>query len=216
MIVSLLQISEALADREILLKEIHHRVKNNLQIISSLLYLQEGSLEDESAKDAVRQGQHRVKAMSLIHQRLYTANDVRGVDIQDYFEKLCHELFTAFGVDEDQVEYRIETNGLKLDIDTVIPIGLIVNELITNAIKYAFSNKKKGILTLKVRDEEGKLHVQVRDNGVGMDEGAVKSANAFGWTMMRSLSRKLKAKIDIENNGGTIVDMTVARYKLVE
>lgn len=210
------QISEALAEREILLKEIHHRVKNNLQVISSLLYLQAESLDDETAIDAVRQGQHRVEAMGLIHQRLYSADDVRGVDIQGYFEQLCEEIITVFGDEDTEIDYQVETNKLKLDIDTVIPLGLIVNELITNAIKYAFREKEEGLIAINVNQEENKLVVRVKDNGIGMTEESLKKANSFGWKMMRSLSRKLEAEIKIKNDSGTIVELIAARYKLVK
>lgn len=210
------QISEALAEREILLKEIHHRVKNNLQVISSLLYLQAGSLEDEAAIDAVRQGQHRVEAMGLIHQRLYSADDVRGVDIQGYFEQLCEEIITVFGQEDHELDYQVNTNALKLDIDTVIPLGLIVNELITNAIKYAFEGKEEGLLTINVHQASDKLIILVKDNGIGMDEEALKKTNSFGWKMMRSLSRKLEAEIKIKNDLGTTVELIAARYKLVK
>ncbi|MEO9474624.1 MAG: histidine kinase dimerization/phosphoacceptor domain -containing protein [Cyclobacteriaceae bacterium] len=209
------QISQALAERETLLKEIHHRVKNNLQVISSLLNLQAGSLEDEAAVEAVRQGQHRVKSMALIHQRLYSTDDVRGVDIDDYFNSLFVELFTAFGVDQDLIEYKVETTGLKLDIDTVIPLGLIVNELVTNAIKYAFDNGQSGEIQFQIEQRDGQLLAFVKDNGKGMDEKSLQKANSFGWRMMRSLARKLKAEIEITNDSGTRVDLIISRYKLV-
>ena len=209
------QISEALAEREVLLKEIHHRVKNNLQVISSLLYLQAESLADEAAIDAVRQGQHRVEAMGLIHQRLYTADDVRGVDIQGYFEQLCQEIITVFGDEDKEIDYQVETHQLKLDIDTVIPLGLIVNELITNAIKYAFQEKDEGKIMIDVSQYGDKLRIQVQDNGIGMTEESLKSANSFGWKMMRSLSRKLEAEIKIVNDSGTTVELMASRYKLV-
>lgn len=210
------QISEALAEREILLKEIHHRVKNNLQVISSLLYLQAESLEDQVAIDAVRQGQHRVEAMGLIHQRLYSADDVRGVDIQGYFEQLCQEVIVVFGGENSEIDYHIETNQLRLDIDTVIPLGLIVNELITNAIKYAFQGSNQGKISINVNQENEKLMVIVKDNGVGMTEASLKKANSFGWKMMRSLSRKLEAQINIKNESGTTVELIATRYKLVK
>lgn len=209
------QISQALVERETLLKEIHHRVKNNLQVISSLLNLQAGSLEDEAAIEAVRQGQHRVKSMALIHQRLYSTDDVRGVNIDDYFNSLFVELFSAFGVDQELVEYEVETGGLKMDIDTVIPLGLIVNELITNAIKYAFDNGQKGKIQFRIEQRDNQLLAFVKDNGKGMDEKSLQKANSFGWRMMRSLARKLKAEIEITNDSGTRVDLIISRYKLV-
>ena len=203
----------SLKEREILLKEIHHRVKNNLQIISSLLNLQAGSLEDEAAASAVKEGQHRVKSMALIHQKLYSEEDIRGVDIQDYFENLLSALFAAFGV--SHVDHEVNTNGIKLDVDTVIPIGLIVNELITNSIKYAFVGKEAGVLNIDLTETSGRLELVVRDSGEGMDEVALKTSNSFGWKMIKSLSRKLKAEINIINDEGTAVHLIMYKYKLV-
>jgi len=209
------QIANSLEERETLLKEIHHRVKNNLQIISSLLNLQAGSLDDKAAVDAVKEGQNRVKSMALIHQKLYSTDDIRGVNIQEYLENLTKDLFGAFGVDSDKVKYEIESNGLKLDIDTVIPLGLIINELITNTLKYAFEKSNDGLLEIKFKEEGNMLNVTVKDNGKGVDVDRVNSSTSFGWKMIRSLSRKLKAEIDIINNNGTTVKLTLSHYKLV-
>jgi two-component sensor histidine kinase len=208
-----LQITVALEERETLLKEIHHRVKNNLQVISSLLSLQAGSLDNEAAVEAVREGQHRVRSMALIHQKLYSADDVRGVDLQDYFENLVHELKQAYGAHE--IDSQVNTSGLKLDIDTVIPLGLIMNELITNALKYAFEHTKKAKLELTMIEEEETLRVILKDNGVGMDQSTIEKSNAFGWKMIRSLSRKVKADIQVTNDKGTTITLLLARYKLV-
>lgn len=210
------QITTALEEREILLKEIHHRVKNNLQVISSLLNLQAGSLENEVAIDAVRDGQYRVKSMALIHQKLYSTDDVRGVNVQEYLEQLTVELFRAFGVNQDTTHARIDTNGLKMDIDTVIPLGLILNELITNSIKYAFQEVENGILEISIKEVNDHLNVMVKDNGSGMDAEAMKTSNSFGWKMIHSLSRKLKAEISVHADSGTCVQMIISRYKLVQ
>lgn len=206
---------KSLAEKELLLKEIHHRVKNNLQVISSLLNLQADSLESDIAKDAVKEGQNRVKSMALIHQKLYSAEDVRGVDVQDYLENLSKELFKAFGVDEDKINWKVNTNGLKLDIDTIIPLGLIINELITNSIKYAFEGNESGLLEIQMKEEGESLNVVVSDNGKGFDEKALLNSNAFGWKMIQSLSRKLKASVVVTAENGTRVDLMLSRYKLV-
>ena len=207
------QITASLEERETLLKEIHHRVKNNLQVISSLLKLQAGSLEDEAAVDAVKEGQHRVKSMALIHQKLYSAEDIRGVDVQDYFENLIDELKQAFGATE--VRSEVNTSGLKMDIDTVIPLGLIMNELITNAFKYAFDDLENGRLDLSIVEGGDQLMVILKDNGKGLDQSTIEASNSFGWKMIRSLSRKLKAEIEVVNNQGTTITLSLSRYKLV-
>ena len=209
------QISKSLAERETLLKEIHHRVKNNLQVISSLLNLQAETLEDDAAISAVRQGQNRVKSMALIHQRLYSTDDVRGVDIQDYLESLCAELFNAFGVNRDRIEFVVETHGLKMDIDTVIPMGLIINELVTNCIKYAFPNDRGGQIQIQVYQEGEVLRAKVSDNGVGTSEVDLSKLNSFGWKMVHILAMKVKGTISVKNQNGTVVELVMKRFKLV-
>lgn len=206
---------KSLAEKDLLLKEIHHRVKNNLQVISSLLNLQSESLDSEVAREAVKEGQHRVKSMALIHQKLYSADDVRGVDVQDYMENLSSELFRAFGVDQEKVGVEVNTSGLKLDIDTVIPLGLIVNELITNAIKYAFQDIEQGLLRIKMVEQGENLSVVVQDNGKGFDKATMENTNSFGWKMIKSLCRKLKAEISVRNDRGTEVELMLSNYKLV-
>ena len=131
------------------------------------------------------------------------------------FESLCSELFVAFGVDVERVDYEVNTNGLKLDIDTVIPLGLIINELVTNSLKYAFSTGK-GLLRIEIKQEADNLVAQVMDNGVGMDEKELSESNSFGWKLIRSLSRKLKAEIEIVTKSGTVVNIVMSRYKLVK
>ena len=207
-------ITKALEERETLLQEIHHRVKNNLQIISSLLKLQARNLSDEAAIDAVKEGESRVKSMALIHQRLYSADDVRGVNVQEYFESLMIEIFQTFGV--STINHQIKTGNIKLDIDTMIPLGLIVNELITNALKYAFEENKKGKLYIEIEEKGEHLWVEVRDNGSGIDADSLNKSDSFGWKMIQSLSRKLKAQINIINNEGTTVQLVLSRYKLIK
>lgn len=206
---------KSLGEKELLIQEIHHRVKNNLQVISSLLKLQAGSLQDKAAQKAVKEGESRVKAMALIHQRLYGATDLKGVDAQDYFENLLTELFYSFGVDDELVDFQVNSSGIKLDIDTVIPLGLIVNELITNTLKYAFDPSQKGKITISLVEENDQLVVCVADNGVGMDESKLEGSHSFGWKMIKSLSRKLEAEINILNDGGTKIQLTLSHYKLV-
>ena len=208
-------IESALQEKEILLKEIHHRVKNNLQVISSLLNLQAESLSDESALAAITDGKNRVKSMSLIHQRLYQENDLRGVDVRDYLKSLIPQLINSFALHNKEIDYKIDVADLKLDVDTLVPLGLIINELVTNSMKHAFEEMPNGIIELNMKEKNGQLHVQIRDNGKGLDEFALKNTNSFGWKMISSLSRKLKAELNILNEGGTVVDILIGRYKLV-
>ncbi|MEP0986145.1 sensor histidine kinase [Ekhidna sp.] len=208
-------IASALQEKEILLKEIHHRVKNNLQVISSLLNLQAESLSNESALEAITDGQNRVKSMSLIHQRLYLENDLRGVDVNDYLKTLIPQLIHSFTMNKKEIDYKIDVGGIKLDVDTLVPLGLIVNELITNSLKHAFEEVNSGIIELSMREENDQLRVSIKDNGKGLDEASLKNTNSFGWKMIGSLSRKLKAELNIINDEGTVVNIFISRYKMV-
>lgn len=207
-------IKDSLNEKETLLKEIHHRVKNNLQIVSSLLNLQAGHLDDKAAKEAVKEGQNRVKSMALIHQKLYQSDDIRGVEVLDYIENLTHALFASFGVSQEVVEVELDIDQLRLDIDTLIPLGLILNELISNALKYAYPNGE-GKLSVNLTKNEDMLLLQVKDNGPGLDAQKLESSISYGWKMIRSLSRKLKADIDIKNESGTVVTLQIKSFKLV-
>ena len=201
-------------EKETLLKEIHHRVKNNLQIVSSLLNLQAGSLEDEVAIDAVKEGQNRVKSMALIHENLYQNDNLSGIDVDDYIENLTSTLYRSFGVDEEKIKSQLSIEKLKLDIDTLIPLGLILNELLSNSLKYAFPNGE-GNLVLSLNQVGDTINLKVKDDGPGLDEKSLDNSNSYGWKMIKSLSRKLKADISIQNESGTEILLIIKNYQLV-
>ena len=160
-------ITEALHEKEVLMQEIHHRVKNNLQVVSSLLSIQSRHLTDNQAIEAIKEGQNRVKTMGLIHQSLYQENDFRGVNMKNYISKLIKNLFNSYNIQPEKIQLKTEIKELNLDIDTVVPLGLIINELVTNALKYAFPEDKKGIIWVKTNLENERFILQVYDDGVG-------------------------------------------------
>ena len=205
---------KSLQQREVLLKEIHHRVKNNLQIVSSLLNLQAGHLNDDAAKDAVKEGQNRVKSMALIHQKLYQNDNISGVELSDYIANLTQALFQSFGVDPGLIHVDLDVDQLRLDIDTLIPMGLVLNELVSNSLKYAFP-QGKGKLMIGCRKQADNLELVVKDDGPGFKESDLINRNSYGWKMVRSLSRKLKAEIDVDNTQGTQISLQIKNFKLV-
>lgn len=190
-------------EKEFLIKEIHHRVKNNLQVLSSLLHLQSRHISDEAALDAVREGQNRVEAMGLIHQKLYMGDEVATVDMRDYLYNLGDTLLESFGADDGRVNMLYHLDPLHLDVDTAIPLGLIINELVTNALKYAFPDGRQGEIEISLRrDEAGRLRLEVADNGVGRDRAEVlKTGTSFGSSLVDMLSKKLKGKPEVVSNG---------------
>lgn len=178
-------------EKEFLVKEIHHRVKNNLQVLSSLLHLQSRHIQNDAALDAVREGQNRVEAMGLLHQKLYMGDNLAAVEMREYLVGLGDILLDSFGIDDGRVGIVYHVPELRLDIDTAIPIGLIFNELMTNSLKYAFPNGQKGTIEIRLeRTAGGKLHLSVSDNGVG--KSAAPTGTSFGTHLVEILSKKLK------------------------
>ncbi|MEO7309353.1 MAG: sensor histidine kinase [Chitinophagaceae bacterium] len=202
-------------DVQVLMKEIHHRVKNNLQIISSLLDLQSMTMKDSHAAEAVKEGKNRVQSMALIHQNLYSEGNIKAIKAKEYINNLLESLCNSYNIGKDKVEINTEIDDLSLDVDTMIPLGLVLNELVSNSLKYAFKNQQKGELHLVLELRPQHLLLKVSDNGSGFPEGLdIKSNKSFGLKMIRAFAQKLKANLDIYNNNGAVVEMHITKYKL--
>ncbi len=196
-------IESALEERETLLREIHHRVKNNLQVISSLLFLQAETIKDEKALAALQEGRNRVKSMSLIHQNLYQEDHLIGVSTQTYFEKLIGSLFSTYRIDRERVVAHTRIDNLILDIDTLVPLALIVNELISNSLKHAFAADGQGEIRLELRKEGDRLFLRQSDNGMGFSGNWEDlKADSFGFQLIDILSKKLQATVTISGDAG--------------
>ncbi len=208
-------IEKSLEEKELLLKEIHHRVKNNLQIISSLLNLQTKFVEDDNALSALNDGKNRVRSMALIHQNLYQDHDVTGIEIKSYFEDLCHTLFESYNISEGQIELISNIEDISLDVDTVIPLGLIVNELITNALKYAFPENRMGQILIDLKEKNEKVYLSVKDNGLGFKKEDFSNRKSFGHKLIQAFLKKLDATINFDGTNGTDVSLVISKYKKV-
>lgn len=211
------QLRQRNEEKEFLIKEIHHRVKNNLQVLSSLLYLQSRHIEDETALDAVREGQSRVDAMGLIHQKLYMGNNLAAVDMRDYLNNLGDTLLDAFRLHDDRVEIIYHLEPLHLDVDTAIPLGLIVNELLTNSLKYAFPDGRQGKVEISLwKNQSGKLCLKVADDGVGQAAAAdLKNSTSFGTSLVQMLSKKLKGTPQVLQGEGYATVIAFENFKEV-
>lgn len=208
------EISKALKEKELLLGEIHHRVKNNLQVISSLLRLQSRYIEDDVALNAISAGQSRVQSMALLHENLYQDDNFTGVNMQKYFDRLINGLFTALNISPDKIQLEKDIAPIELDVDFVVPIGLITNELITNSLKHAFSNQNQGLLKVKLYVEENKLFLEVSDNGKGMSPDFFENrSTSFGHKLIKAFALKLKAELKVINDGGTTVRLITSDYR---
>ncbi|MCX7550499.1 tetratricopeptide repeat protein [Xanthomarina sp. F2636L] len=190
---------------ELLLKEIHHRVKNNLELVKSLISLQSAQLEDSATKDAMIASQNRVQSMGIIHQKLYQGQNLGSIEMRDYFNNLSEGVLDTFDR-EDQVKIECAMDQLELDVDTAVPIGLIVNELLTNALKYAFPENQKGNIQISLlKDKPDILTLKVIDNGVGKIEGASPNGTGFGSQLIKLLTQQLNGKMEENNTNGTSV-----------
>lgn len=208
-------ISKALKDKNTLLKEIHHRVKNNLQVISSLLSLQSRYIKDEDTLDAIKAGKSRVQSMSLLHQNLYRDDNLKGVEMKQYFHNLGQNLFDTYSIKEN-IRLEMDIDDITLDIDTVVPIGLITNELISNALKHAFKGRESGIINLSLRESNNILYLTVKDNGVGLPDGELPvSYKSLGATLIQSFAEKLEGEIKIDVSDGSEVVVEIRDYNLV-
>ncbi len=209
------RLEAALTEREMLLREIHHRVKNNLQMVGGLLRMQGRHINDPAAREAVRDSQDRVRSMALIHQDLYLEDDPRGIDMAPYVEKLAHGLLKSHGMAPERIDLHLDVTEIRLDVDTAIPIGLILNELIVNALKHAFPDGRSGNLNVALREEDGILLLVVADDGVGHDPDAQKrsSAPGFGLGMLHTFAEKLQAHYAMNGHPGTEVRMHIRNFK---
>ena len=189
------------AENELLLREIHHRVKNNLEVVSSLLALQSAQIEDSNTKDAMTEGQNRVNSIGIVHQKLYQGTNLGAVEMKDYFLNLSESILDSFGA-EKSIDLKLAMEHLDLDIDTAVPLGLIVNELLTNCIKYAFPKGEKGTITIKLEKQENNiLRLEVADNGVG--KSGITHGTGFGGQLVSLLTQQLNGTMTEENQNGT-------------
>lgn len=197
----------SLAEKETLLREIHHRVKNNLQIISSLLNIQSEHINDEHVLSSIQEGQSRVEAMSLIHQNLYQSEHLNNVDISNYLQQLAAYLSNIFSGQRRSIQVKVEAANMNFDIDTAIPLGLIVNELVSNAYKYAFVGDSGGMISVSldaVNDVEYELKVE--DNGKGLPAGFdPETSNSLGLKLVKILSRQLRGSFSARTIKGTAI-----------
>lgn len=204
-------------DMEMLIKEVHHRVKNNLQIISSLLDMQSMSIQDKTASSAIREGKNRVQSMALIHQNLYHDGNIRSINVRDYIQHLVTSLFDSYQIENNKIKLTTEISNLHLDVDTVVPIGLIINELISNSLKYAFINQSAGDLAITLKPNgNDTLYFSVRDNGNGFPPGwTPDSKHSFGYQLIKAFAKKLKARLETFNDQGAVVILHIAKYKII-
>lgn len=209
-------IDRSLKEKEVLLREIHHRVKNNLQVVSSLLSLQARSLKGREALDALSKGKDRVRSMALIHQNLYQEEHLTGVNSREYIDRLSRSLLNSYSVGHSNIQLKMDIEPLLLDVDTVIPLGLILNELITNAIKYAFKPEVSGEIWICLQRKNEELELVVADNGIGMRNQDIESKKTMGYRLIQSFVQKLKGTYQITVDQGTKVVFRFRSFRVTD
>ena len=212
-----LAISKSASEKDILLREIHHRVKNNLQVVSSLLGIQGRGIKDQKAKDAIQEGRNRVQSMSLIHQNLYKKDNLTGIEMAPYIDKLSNHLLDTYQIEAGEIKIETQVEDITLDVETVVPIGLIINELISNSLKYAFPEDANGVISIHLHESENQLQLSVSDNGIGLSENQLKTkTETFGHSLIRAFKTKLDADISIKSERGTLIELKIKNYKKIK
>lgn len=199
------RLQSSLVEKEVLLREVHHRVKNNLSVVDSLLSMQARYIDDTEALKAISDSQRRIHTMSLIHEQLYQSQDVDKVDFCEYLQRLVGNLYSSTSFNTNQVELKLDVKPTLLNIDMAISMGLIVNELLTNAFKYAFPNNNMGLIEVILYKsmEDSNLHLIIRDNGIGIPKDVdFNGTTSLGLRLVRILAQQLRANLDLSCSVG--------------
>jgi two-component sensor histidine kinase len=205
------ELSAALKERDVLLQEVHHRVKNNLQVISSLINMQVRSLALGVSRDALEVCQARVQAIALIHEKLYQSSDYSRVPFPDYARSLASNVFQAIGVAAESISLELAVADVALAVDKAIHCGLILNELLTNALKHAFPDGRAGTIRVELsRADEGSLQLLVADDGVGLPGGLdAPRASSLGLRLVGMLAEQMAARLEVDSTRGTTFRLIV-------
>ncbi|MBU4547231.1 MAG: ATP-binding protein, partial [Euryarchaeota archaeon] len=202
------KIKNSLKEKEVLLQEIHHRVKNNLQIISSLLNLQTSNIRDPLDLEIFQESQDRIKSMALIHEQLYRSRDLASINFAIYIQQIMSHLFYSYTFKDKNIKLKLELEDINLEIDTAIPCGLIINEVVSNCLKHAFKGKNSGEIKIVFKEEKGLHHLTISDNGIGFPLKKMEKSTSLGLKLVQMLVDQIEGELEIDskmevNNSGT-------------
>jgi two-component sensor histidine kinase len=198
------KIKASLNEKNILLQEIHHRVKNNMQIISSLLNLQTRYVDDEEAVNVLKESQNRVRSMAMIHEKLYKSDDLSNINFVDYIQSLVSNLFFSYNINNPQIKSKLLIDNVQLNMETAVPCGLIISEIVSNSLKYAFPNDMHGEILVSLKSQEDGYELIISDNGIGLPEELdIDNNKSLGLILVKSLTAQIDGDITIHRNLGT-------------
>jgi len=206
------RIKTSLREKEALLKEIHHRVKNNLQVVSSLLGLQSRAVSDTQLRKMFQESQNRIHSMALLHESLYQSENLSQVNFPEYIRELAAHLFHSYGVAPERIHLRTDLDRLALNLDAAVPCGLIINELVSNSLKYAFPDGRTGEVRIELREHQGGMaRLVVADNGIGLRSDLDwANTRSLGLRLVRTLAQQLGGELEVNSQTGTKVQLTFA------
>lgn len=209
------QLRASLAEKEVLLREVHHRVKNNLQAVQNLLYMQSCYIQDEQVLDMLRNTQDRVKSISLIHEKLYQAKDLAHINFADYIRGLAEHLVHSYKIDPEQIALKVVVDDISLDVDRAIPLGVITCELISNSLEHGLPGNRPGEVRVELRQDTGhELVLTVGDNGVGMPpELDIRQTSSLGLQLIHLLSGHMGGRVEVQREGGTVFRVIFPAFK---
>lgn len=198
-----LQLRQSLHDKETLLEEIHHRVKNNLAVISGLLELQILTTDDDRIADTLHNSQSRIQSMAMVHEKLYRSPTLSRVRLDEYIKELAETILTTFSSKQKELTLDLSLEEVNIDIQTAIPLGLLLNELMVNSVKHAFAGLEKGTITARLREKGDCLGLTISDDGKGLPEGfRLEGATSMGMSLVQTLSKQLNASISYGSSRG--------------
>jgi two-component sensor histidine kinase len=209
------EIVESLKEKEVLLKEIHHRVKNNLQVISSILNLQSSFVKDKKTLEILEESRNRIRSMAIIHENLYQTTNFSSIDFSSYLENLCSNLISSYHLYSGAVQLHTELEKVELVLDQAIPCGLLVNELITNSLKYAFPEGRSGEISVQLFEKNNRINLRIGDDGIGMPEDYdILNSDTLGLQLVSTLVEQLDGEIHVDNSKGIKYLITFEKAKL--
>ncbi|MCC7558705.1 MAG: PAS domain S-box protein [Methanobacteriaceae archaeon] len=210
------RLKKSLDEKDLMMKEIHHRVKNNLMVIQSLLNLQSRYIKDPAVLNIFKESQNRAKSMALIHQRLYQSKDLKRIDFGEYAQALAIDLFNSYITDYNKINLDINVESVMLDINTSIPLGLILNEILSNSLKYAFPKDKKGNIKVEFLSKNSHYELIVSDNGIGLPaDFDLEKSDSLGFKLIYGLSDQINAEVKVNKDNGTEIEIVFKEQPIV-